>query len=264
MYKFAKDAEMKIWYMNGAGNSFCIADARNEKLDMSALAVRLCRERGCDGFMALEKSETADFKLNFYNEDGSRAEMCGNGARCICRFAYENSIAGEKMTVETDAGELFGERVSESRYRIRLNLPQNITLNKIQGVDYAVVGVPHAVIKRDALDWSKSDELFESARELRYHECFERGANVSFYAFEGVDSVRILTYERGVEGFTKACGTGSGALAAILWQKGELSSSTVTVKNRGGDLSVIIGSNGSEITELYLEGETEIDGVKEY
>ena len=257
MYNFAKEVKMDIWYMNGAGNSFCVVDARQENIDMSSMARDICQKRGTDGFMALASSDVADFKLHFYNSDGSRAEMCGNGARCICRFAYENKIAGEKMTVETDAGMLFGERISESIYKVRLNTPQNIILNKKEGVDYAVVGVPHATIKLDSLEWKDAERLFERAKELRY----ELNANINFYYKINGNTVRILTYERGVEDFTLACGTGSGALASILWKRKSFDGNSLILQNRGGDLKLTVRANPqspNDIEELYLEGETEI------
>ena len=95
---------MQCWYMSGAGNDFMVIDGRGLTLDYEALAKRLCAITGADGFMAVDHSDVADFRLHFYNSDGSRGEMCGNGSRCICRFAYENGIAGECMTVQTDAG----------------------------------------------------------------------------------------------------------------------------------------------------------------
>ena len=100
---------MNIWHMNGAGNDFMVMDARGLELDFAPLARQLCALRGADGFMAVDHSETADFRLHFYNSDGSRGEMCGNGSRCICRFAYENRIAGETMMVQTDAGVVYGQ-----------------------------------------------------------------------------------------------------------------------------------------------------------
>ena len=90
---------MKVFYMNGAGNDFMVMDARGRSCDFEKLAVEYCKITGADGFMAVDNSEKADFKLHFYNSDGTRGEMCGNGARCICRFAYDNGIAGENMVV---------------------------------------------------------------------------------------------------------------------------------------------------------------------
>ena len=246
---------MTVWYMNGAGNDFAVVDARNMDIDMSDMAKKLCEKKNCDGFMALDKSDIADIKLHFYNRDGSRAEMCGNGARCICRFAFDNGIVGEKMTVETDAGIVFGERISENIYRIKLNTPKDIVFDKISGVDYCVIGVPHAVIELCGLEFCDADKLFMRARTIRY----ELDANVNFYSKVNDNTVKVLTYERGVEDFTLACGTGSGAVATVLFSKGEIFENTVTLQNQGGDLNVTVISKSSKIDELYLEGNAELD-----
>ena len=213
---------MRAWHMSGAGNDFIVVDARNKSLNMEMLAKELCAQYEADGFMALDNSCIADIKLHFYNSDGSRAQMCGNGARCICRYAFDNGIVGEAMSVETDAGLVFGERINEDVYRIKLNTPKDVELNKKDGVDYALVGVPHACVEVLNLDWNNTDELALKAREIRYDPIFENGANVNFYSKIDENTVKILTYERGVEDFTLACGTGSGALATVLWHKGEL------------------------------------------
>ena len=84
---------MTVWYMNGAGNDFMVIDARGKEYDFGTLSKELCKLTGADGFMAVDYSDKANFKLHFYNSDGSRGEMCGNGARCICRFACELGIA---------------------------------------------------------------------------------------------------------------------------------------------------------------------------
>ena len=102
---------MKVWHMSGAGNDFMVLDARGKTLDFEALAKELCAKTGADGFMAVDYAADADFTLHFYNSDGSRGEMCGNGSRCICRFAYDNGIAGQTMTIHTDAGLVPGWRL---------------------------------------------------------------------------------------------------------------------------------------------------------
>jgi diaminopimelate epimerase len=243
--------KMTVWYMNGAGNSFAVVDARNVNIDMSDMAKELCQKRNCDGFMALDSSDMADFRLHFYNRDGSRAEMCGNGARCICRFAYDNKIAGKKMTVETDAGIVEGERIEDNIYKIKLNTPKDIALEKQKSISYCVVGVPHIVTEIKVNDFEKTRELFERAQSLRK----EFNANVNFYCPINENTVKILTYERGVEDFTKACGTGSGAVAAILFERKIITKNEVTIKNLGGELKVTLAPNGA----LYLEGKAEID-----
>ena len=244
--------------MNGAGNSFAVIDARNISINMSDMAKKLCQRQNCDGFMALDNSDIADFKLHFYNRDGSRAQMCGNGARCICRFAYDNKIAGEQMTVETDAGIVVGSRIRDNIYSVKLNTPKDIRLDIVPYVDYVVVGVPHAVIELETLNAYSRDELLLRARGLRE----ELDANVNFYSVLDRNTVDILTYERGVEDFTLACGTGSGAVAAILWSRGELELNTLNVENQGGVLRVTIAGERMIPKELFLSGNAEIDGIE--
>jgi diaminopimelate epimerase len=257
---------MKVWYMNGAGNDFMVMDARGQKLDFEKLSVELCKLTGADGFMAIDHSEKADFKLHFYNSDGSRAEMCGNGARCICRLAYELGLAGESMVVETDAGLNPGWRVSESIYRVRLNTPSIIDLNRTETAAYVELGnpgSPHAVTEVTGLTWEMKDELREMAKALRWNPAFPKGANANLYTWLDDTTVRILTYERGVEDYTLACGTGSGSTTVTLWAEGKLPGGRLTVKNPGGDLTVTVESEKGEITSLFLEGPTEIVRIYE-
>ena len=257
---------MKVWYMNGAGNDFMVMDARGQSPDFAALAVRLCRLTGADGFMAADVSEKADFRLHFYNSDGTRGEMCGNGARCICRFAYENGIAPETMTVQTDAGIVHGWRLSETQYRVRLNEPGVLDLHRKPDCAYVELGnpgVPHAVKEVPGLSWEQADALKPMAQALRHDEAFPKGANANLYTWLEGDAVRILTFERGVEDYTLACGTGSASTAVTLWAEGKLPGGKLTVKNKGGDLAVTVEGSGNTVTALYLEGPTEITKIYE-
>ena len=256
---------MKVWYMNGAGNDFMVMDARGQKLDFSPLAVELCKLTGADGFMAVDVSEKADFKLHFYNSDGSRGEMCGNGSRCICRFAYDHDIAPENMTVETDAGLVYGRRLSESQYLVKLNNPGIVDLDRKGAVSYVELGnpgVPHAVMEVPGLQWEMADTLLEQARSLRYDPAFPKGANVNLYSWLDKETIRILTFERGVEDYTLACGTGSASTAVVLWLQGKLPEGKLTVKNKGGDLAVTVKGSCGHVEELWLEGPTEV--VRQY
>lgn len=252
---------MECWHMSGAGNDFMVIDARGKALDFSALAKKLCNLTGADGFMALDSSETADFKLHFYNSNGSRGEMCGNGSRCICRFAYEHGVAGSEMVIETDAGPVPGWRLSEDQYRVRLNTPSVLDPERIPGVAYVELGdpgVPHAVTEIPGLDWNQKEALRERAVKLRYEPAFPKGANVNFYRRTGESAVRVLTYERGVEDYTLACGTGSGSVAAYLWAKGELPGGRLDVEVRGGLLRVTVAGEKGEVTSLLLDGPAEV------
>lgn len=252
---------MNVYYMNGAGNDFMVIDARGKTLDFEKLAVELCKLTGADGFMAVGHSDVADFRLHFYNADGSRGEMCGNGARCICRFAYDMGIAGEEMLVQTDAGLVPGWRLDENRYRVRLNNPSVLDLHRKGDVAYVELGnpgVPHAVAEYRGDLWADADSLRETLRALRYDPAFPKGANVNFYQSLAEGEVRVLTFERGVEDFTLACGTGCGSIAAVLWTKGQLPDNVLTGENRGGTLKITIGGASGQVDSILLEGPTEI------
>ena len=247
--------------MSGAGNDFMVMDARGKKINFEIMAVELCAMKNADGFMAIDNSDIADFKLHFYNADGTRGEMCGNGARCICRYAYEHGVVDENMTVETDAGIVEGRRLDENQYRVKLNNPGLIDLYRKDDVAYVELGnpgVPHAIKEIPGLEWIQAEELRELAKELRYDTAFPKGANVNFYTMLSEDEIRILTYERGVEDYTLACGTGSASTAVVLKKLGKLKGNKVAVHNEGGVLEVQIESDGDDITEIYLEGPAEI------
>lgn len=247
---------MTIWHMSGAGNDFVVLDARGLDLDLSAWALELCKLLGADGLMAADVSDHADFRLHFYNADGSRGEMCGNGARCLCRFAYETGLAGETMTVQTDAGIVQGQRLSEHIYRVRLNPPGMLDLHRKGDIAYVELGnpgVPHCVWEMPGLRWEDKDTLRQQATALRYDPAFPKGANVNLYCPLDDGSVRILTYERYVENYTLACGTGSASVALVLQAKGLLPAGKLTVHNPGGTLTVTLDGDVP-----YLEGPTEV------
>ncbi len=252
---------MECWYMSGAGNDFMVVDARGLDLDYSDMAKRLCALSGADGFMAVDNSDTADFRLHFYNSDGSRGEMCGNGSRCVCRFAYEHGIAGEKMVVQTDAGLVPGERLSRDQYRVQLNNPSEADLNRKADAAYVELGkpgVPHAVKEIPGLQWDQMEQLRQEAVSLRYDPAFPKGANVNFYTWIADAEVRVLTYERGVEDYTLACGTGCGSTAVTLWLRGQLPGGKLTARNRGGTLHVTVSGTEGAVSSILLEGPAEL------
>lgn len=253
---------MKIWYMNGAGNDFMVLDAREGEYDFAALAVELCKLTNADGFMAVGTSEVADFRLHFYNSDGSRGEMCGNGARCICRFAHDLGIAGDAMVVQTDAGLVPGWRLDENRYRVRLNNPSVLDPERLEGTAYVELGdpgVPHGVFAYSGEDlWADAEVLKPRFHALRWDPAFPKGANINAYQWIGEREVRMLTFERGVEDYTLACGTGCGSTAAALWAQGKLPGGRLLCHNRGGDLAVTITGEAGHIQSIQLEGPTEV------
>lgn len=251
---------MKVYYMNGAGNDFMVMDGRGLNPDYSVLAKKLCALTGADGFMAVDDSKTADFRLHFYNSDGSRGEMCGNGSRCICRFANELGLSGEEMIVETDAGPVQGWRLGDGRYRVRLNTPTTVDLHRKDDVAYVELGnpgLPHAVREYAGSLWADAEKLHSEMEALRHDPAFPKGANVNYFTRVSPTEVNVLTFERGVEDFTLACGTGCGSVATVLYLMGQLPEGKLTLNNRGGTLKVTV-TGENKVDALYQEGPTEI------
>ena len=266
---------MKFWKMNGAGNDFVILNNLEERLPqevLPAVAKTLCERHmsiGADGMMVVEApTQGGDYKMLFFNSDGSMGEMCGNGARCICRYGYETGLAGEIQTVETTAGIVTGQRMDQRLYKIRLNDPTTVKLDspvEIDGVKYACSyvelgnpGIPHAVVPYHDLKNADENELRELGRAIRWYKDFPKGANVNFYEITGEDTVFERTFERGVEDFTYACGTGTGSLVTVLTLQGKVSGHGVKVNMTGGQLIIDVEREGSSIQDLYLTGPTNI------
>lgn len=268
---------MKFWKMNGAGNDFVIINNMEEKIPAEKIpyvAKTLCERHlsiGADGFMVVENPNNpseADYRMMFYNSDGSMGEMCGNGARCICRYGYEKGLAGEVQRVETTAGIVTGERIDKRLYRVRLNDPCNLRLDEpveIDGETYICSyielgnpGIPHCVVPISNLKDYPEAQLFELGRKLRYYKGYPKGANVNFCEIIGKDHIFERTYERGVEDFTYACGTGTGSVVAILTLQGKVSGRNVRVDVPGGKLYIDVDMEGKRVKNLYLTGPTNI------
>lgn len=266
---------MKFWKMNGTGNDFLIIDNSLLKItqkDLPFLAKTICERHhsiGADGLMIVENASEgsgADLKMSFFNNDGSTSEMCGNAARCICRYAYENDFAGEEQKIETEAGIVIGKRINESEYEIRLNTPCNIRLDEnieFEGktlscsyIELGDPGIPHLVVEIEGLKSFDEEELYRIGAYLRNHKNYPKGANVNFYKKLSDDHYYEKTFERGVEGFTLACGTGTGSLVSILTIKGEASGKDVKVDMMGGRLTVNAVLENGKIEELYIRGAT--------
>ena len=256
--------------LSGAGNDFIIIDNREGivppgGMGLSEFVANVCRRRvslGADGLILVEPSERADFSMRYFNSDGSEAETCGNGARCIARFAYLNGIAGRRMRFETTAG-LYEAEVVGSNVKVRMSDPQGIKLRfplKLSSgehiVSFANTGVPHVVFIVDDLE---GVDVVGLGREVRYHEEFApAGTNVNFAKPTGRNRMAIRTYERGVEDETLACGTGSIACAVVGALLG-LVEPPVEIHTRGGFvLKVHFDLEDGKIGNVYLEGDARV------
>jgi diaminopimelate epimerase len=250
--------------MSGAGNDFVLIDDRERKLKLTReQVVRLChRQRGvgADGLFLLVPSGSgkADWAWEFYNSDGSTAEMCGNGARCFARFIARKTGVLGRTTFETGAGIITAAFQGE---RVTVNLTQPKDLRPDQWLALASgkvqahslnTGVPHAVIFVPDADKAMVQQL---GAEIRYHEQFApKGTNVNFVQVLGPNFIRVRTYERGVEGETLACGTGVTA-SALVSACVHGFTSPIKVQVQGGDLlEVSFVRNGSEFSDVKLTG----------
>lgn len=258
--------------MQGAGNDFIIIDNRIEKLspeEFGPLAAKLCTRRmsiGADGFMVVENpSEGGDYKMLFYNADGSLGEMCGNGARCIARYGYENGLGGAALSIETTAGLVKAWRLSETEYKVKLNDVTRMDIDMELSVDgdtyncaYVELGspgIPHLILEYPNLEKTNPKELWQLGSTLRHHPQLPKGANVNFYEIIRDDNVFERTFERGVEDFTNGCGTGTASMAAVLTTKGLVSGNHIEVHMAGGQLDIDIAQNDQrQIKDLYLSG----------
>ncbi|NLZ17480.1 MAG: diaminopimelate epimerase [Desulfobulbaceae bacterium] len=259
---------LPFWKMSGAGNDFIIIDHRRPLIaseQMAEFARLTCRRKfgvGADGLFFIENSEQADFQWRFFNADGSEAEMCGNGARCVARFAYMNGIAAAHMRFATLAG-IIEASVEGPQVTIHLTPPGRLELNHqvlVGGHEYTVhlinTGVPHGVVFVNDLAHT---DVRGVGFSLRHHVDFgPAGVNVNFAALHG-DGLRIRTYERGVEDETFACGTGAVATALIASHLGKVQSPVTVTTSGGVQLAVLFTPQGmGEFSSVQLKGPAHI------
>jgi diaminopimelate epimerase len=259
---------IEFFKMSGSGNDFIIIDNRSGPVatdDLAGFIRGICERKlsvGADGLILVEPSETADFAWRFYNNDGSRAEMCGNGARCVARFAYLNGIAPPRLSFETDAG-LIEASITGDQVRIRMTDPDHyipdMTIGLTTGSLTAAsinTGVPHTVV---AVDDIETVDVAGLGREIRFHPDFApAGTNVNFTAFRPDGVLAVRTYERGVEAETLACGTGAVA-SALVRAAARRQAAPVRIRTRsGGELTVLFEITGDRFENVYLQGDARV------
>ena len=249
-----------FWKMHGAGNDFILFDDRalTCPISDSDWLARMAARRtgiGSDGIILIQPSDKADFRMRFFNPDGSEADMCGNGGRCVARLACEIGAAPQKMRIETQAG-ILDAVLDHEKVSLGMTGPKEWRLNqrlelKGKSVKYKFVntGVPHVVIETDSLD---DVDVHGQGAGIRYHKIFApEGTNINFISVTGPQSLSIRTYERGVEAETLACGTGTvaGALVAARLDRVK---PPVTVTVGSGDVLIV----DFRLTENHAENVT--------
>jgi diaminopimelate epimerase len=256
--------------LSGAGNDFVIINNLNRVVDSTDsqfmnFVTKVCQRRmsvGADGVLLVEPSEDVDFRMRYFNADGGEVETCGNGARCISKFAYLNGIVSEQMRFLTNAGVYEAEIVSDN-VKVRMSDPTDIRINVplrledgVHKVGFANSGVPHVVFFVDDLE---ATDVFDLGQQTRYHNDFKpAGTNANFIRIHSQELIEIRTYERGVENETLACGTGSIASAIVSATLGKVKS-PVSVKTASGVvLKIHFDLENEEAKNVYLEGDARV------
>jgi len=265
---------LEFYKLQASGNDFILLDSRNKakaaRLNYRNFAKKYCQRKtgiGADGLLVIQPSKKADFRMRIINADGSEAEMCGNGARCVGLWAKKIAKFTTRPLIrfETTAGIISARLTTADTVKVkttdpfglRLNMPLAVLGRNIH-VNYINTGVPHVVIFVQGLDDIQVDEI---GRAVRFHRAFApEGANVNFVEIKNNNLIAIRTYERGLEAETFACGTGSIACAIVAHYAFEQASShekirqTVLTKS-GACLKVYFQKRTQKISDVWIEGE---------
>lgn len=242
--------------MHGAGNDFIVTHDPSCPLDRDSVSW-MCDRRfgiGSDGLIVLSK-EPAGIRFQFWNPDGRKAEMCGNGLRCAMEYACRHGLAEDKFAeFLTDSGALSAERLSPGTIRILMPEATPPEMRSVKGYTcfFTKVGVPHAVVEVENLE---NLDVKRIGSLLRYAEEFSpEGTNVDFVEVLDSDHLKIRTYERGVEDETLACGTGVTASALFLAKNMDGSKKKYIFCMSGDEITVEFPKNGNILKEIFLTG----------
>ena len=273
---------IKFTKMVGTGNDFIVIDnRRNVVKNRSAFTLQYCNQHfsvGADGVIFIETLHSVprtlhdvSFRMRIFNPDGSEAEMCGNGARCAAMFARIKGIIKKRTTNFLTRAGVMEAAITKGSVKLKMVEPIDVMLNKkikIKNGEVRVhhinTGVPHAILFVKDIERVDIDGY---SPQIRYNKAFKRGANVDYVQVLNRHNIKIRTYERGVEGETLACGTGSTASAIVSALLGR-TSSPVEVAVRGGKLKIYFDLKESScrgmcsvchgIRNVYLEGEAKV------
>ena len=276
--------KIQVKYLSGSGNLFTVLDNRNLKIgfgQLSASAPALCNSPAfkTEGLLVIDSSSAGnDFSVLFFNPDGSSGMMCGNGGRCAMSFALSEGFVDsgkENDMLSFDMlGTVYKGKVNGSTARLYFPPPKEIRKSidiNINGInyqgDYLDVGSDHFVIRYDIIkEFAGEDfecfDIEKFAKPIRFHQYFSRrGANINFYQKINGSTLRIRTYERGVEAETGACGTGAIATSLSAWLSGLILKPVTLYPTSKKPLIVNFETEkAGNIESLYLEGEIETLG----
>jgi len=246
---------IEFYKYQGTGNDFIIINNFNQEFKIigTETIVKMCDRKfgiGADGLMVIEKSSAADFKLTFYNPDGSES-FCGNGSRCAVKFTKDIHLI-HKTEINFEA--------FDGMHKAIVNVDSvTITMRDVNEVEQDANGIfintgsPHLVIEKNNVDEVK---IIDEGSKLRYHKLYEPiGTNVNF--IQATDTgIKIRTYEKGVEDETLSCGTGVTA-AALVYASLYKTNNKVEVLTKGGKLEVSFEQHDNAFSNVKLKGPAE-------
>ena len=264
---------MNFWKLHGVGNDFIAIDGRFDNIDSndySDLAKRVCHRHfgiGADGLLVVKNSDVCDVEMVYYNSDGSRANMCGNGLRCFCKFVYDNNIVNEnEFTVYTLDGvkkislNIYNDKINTIRVNMgKANFnPKNIPVNAdkevfineklvIDNKEFIVssvlMGVPHTIVFVDEIN---KKDIYSYGELIEKNKVFPQNTNVNFVKIDDRDNIKVYTWERGC-GYTLGCGTGMTA-SVIVANYLDKVDNIVNVSSEGGTVKIEI------LDDVYMIG----------
>ncbi|CEN91615.1 diaminopimelate epimerase [[Clostridium] sordellii] len=264
---------MNFWKLHGVGNDFIAIDGRFDNIDSndySDLAKRVCHRHfgiGADGLLVVKNSDVCDVEMVYYNSDGSRANMCGNGLRCFCKFVYDNNIVNEnEFTVYTLDGvkkislNIYNDKINTIRVNMgKANFnPKNIPVNTDKEVfineklvignkeflvSSVLMGVPHTIVFVDEIN---KKDIYSYGELIEKNKVFPQNTNVNFVKIYDRDNIKVYTWERGC-GYTLGCGTGMTA-SVIVANYLDKVDNIVNVSSEGGTVKIEI------LDDVYMIG----------
>jgi diaminopimelate epimerase len=244
---------ISFYKYQGTGNDFVMIDNRIDcfpKNDIEFVK-KLCDRRfgiGADGLILLEEHPLLDFRMVYYNADGNLSSMCGNGGRCIVKFAKQLGIIGDYTKFEAVDG-LHEATIIEGQVLLRMNDVKNIIISEDH--TFLNTGSPHHV---ELVENLKEFDVKINGASLRHTIYGTDGANVNFVEQTGENIFSVRTYERGVEDETLSCGTGVTAVALSLFETRVVDYNRVTLRTLGGILKVRFDHSNGIYSNVYLEG----------
>ncbi|MBN2201705.1 diaminopimelate epimerase [bacterium] len=236
--------------MSGTGNDFIVFDNRDGRFtgEESSFFAAVCRRRhsvGADGVILADRGASAPVRMRYYNADGGAAAFCANGARCAARFAFEKGFTEEHRFILEASDGNHAMEVLPDTVRLRMAEPVAYTESpemardsRFRDAGFINTGVPHLVLFLDDAAALEALDVESEAPFYRRHPAFPGGTNVNFAARTAEGEIRVRTFERGVEGETLSCGTGCTAAALIASRAGRAAAPPVSVRTRGGLLTV--------------------------